>query len=219
MGAEAAAFGYLRRSECSFPAVVGHFSTRPSPCGQQASASTRTNEVARMALERFLHGLWSFSALDAFASAAAQYGLYACIAAAAAAWLRRRPRNMVIPLLAGAAGAALLDVVAGAMQYDSRPFVVMAIAPLVPHGIDNGFPSDHSAAAAYAATFALFIDPALGALAWGATVVLGAARLFCLLHQPQDVVAGWIIGAVPAIAAGFYWRNRWITVSSPPPSK
>jgi undecaprenyl-diphosphatase len=172
-----------------------------------------------MALERFFHSLWSLAALDAFASAAAQYGLYACIAAAAAAWLRRRPHHIVIPFLAGAAGAAVLNVLAGLIHYDPRPFVALHVAPLVPHGIDNGFPSDHSAAAAYVATFATILDPAFGALAWSATVVLGVARLYCLLHNPQDVMAGWIIGTAPAIAAGLYWRNRWTTVSSPPHSK
>jgi undecaprenyl-diphosphatase len=172
-----------------------------------------------MALERFFHSLWSFVALDAFASAAAQYGLYACIAAATVAWLRRRPHHILIPLLVGAAGAALLDVLAGSIYEDPRPFVALHVAPLVPHGIDNGFPSDHSAAAAYVATFATILDPAFGALAWSATLALGVARLYCLLHSPQDVAAGWMIGTVPAIAAGLYWKNRWTTVSSPPLSK
>jgi undecaprenyl-diphosphatase len=161
-----------------------------------------------MTIERYLHDLWSNRVLDALAAAAAVYGLYVCIALLGSALLRVRPRSIIVPLIVGAAAAALLDVLAGLVYQDQRPFVTIGVVPLVPHGPDNGFPSDHSAAAAFASTIALYVDRRLGIIAWAAAVLLGLGRLYCLLHSPLDIAAGWSIGAAPAIAAGVYWKNR-----------
>ena len=161
-----------------------------------------------MAIERYFHGFWSWTALDVVASIAAQYGLYACIGAAAFAWVRCKPQRLLGPLVVSSAIALLLDVLGGRIFYEPRPFIAMSVTPLISHQNDNGFPSDHSAVAAYVATLALFIDPAAGVVAWLFGVALGLGRMFCLLHTPLDVLAGWAIGAIPACFAGLYWRLR-----------
>lgn len=161
-----------------------------------------------MALERHFLSLWPNGPLDAFAAYAAQFGLYVCIAIAIIAWARRRPRGLLIPLALAAVVAAAAVWTAGAVHQEARPFMVLGVAPLVPHNADNAFPSDHSAAAAYVSTAALFIDPAYGIAAWVFAAVLGVGRLYCLLHSPIDVLAGWILGGVPALIAGGYWRRN-----------
>lgn len=161
-----------------------------------------------MAIERYFHSLWSSHTLDAIAAVAAQYGLYLCLALLCVAWFRKRPQGAVVPFFAGAAIAALCVFISGLAYVEQRPFVVLGVAPLVPHGTDNAFPSDHSAVAAYAATLAAFLDPAIGAIAWIVTIALGVGRAYCLLHTPGDVVAGWFIGALPALAAALWWRKR-----------
>jgi undecaprenyl-diphosphatase len=161
-----------------------------------------------MDAERYFHGLWTMQPLDALAEFAAVYGLYVVCAIAAFAWLRRRPKGALAPIVVGAVVAAAIVWIAGAVYQEQRPFVVLGVTPLVPHDADNAFPSDHSAAAAYAATIAFFIDPALGAGAWIAAAAVGVGRAYCLLHSPDDVVAGWLIGALPAVAAGAYWKKR-----------
>jgi len=162
-----------------------------------------------MAIERYVHSLWPHHSLDAIAVGAALYGLYLCLALFCVAWFRSRPRGAVTPFVVCAALAAGLVYVSGLAHEEPRPFVVLGVAPLVPHGTDNAFPSDHSAAAAYAATLAAFIDPPVGAAAWVVTVALGAGRVYCLLHTPLDVVAGWVLGAGPAVMAAIWWkRNR-----------
>lgn len=171
-----------------------------------------------MAVEYYFHSLWSNRPLDSVAAATAVYGLYVCIAIAALAWIRMRPRGILVPFLIGAIASALLVVISGALYREPRPFTVLGVRPLVPHGVDNAYPSDHSAVAAYVAMFALLVDPPLGIAAWIVTVALGTARSYCLLHTPIDVIAGWLLGALPALAAGLIWRKRWITVSSPPHS-
>jgi undecaprenyl-diphosphatase len=161
-----------------------------------------------MPIERMLHGLWSNGALDSFAAAAATYGLYACVAICAVAFLRAKPRGAIVPFIVGAVAAVALDVLAGLVYQEQRPFVVLGVTPLVAHDTDNGFPSDHSAAAAFISTVALFVDPPLGAIAWVFTALLGAGRLFCLLHTPLDIAAGWVIGTAPAVLAGVYRKRR-----------
>lgn len=153
-----------------------------------------------MSLERFVLSLWSHPTLDAFAVAVADYGLYVCAALFVAALFRARLRAVVFPLAIGAAAAAVLDVLAGWLHHDVRPFVAMHVAPLIPHVADNGFPSDHSAVAAFLATMTWVFDRRLGAASWVMTVLLGAARIFCLLHSPLDVVVGWTVGFLPALA-------------------
>jgi len=160
-----------------------------------------------MTVERYLHGLWSVVWLDRVAAATAEYGLYVCVLVLLAAWLRRRPSGILLPFAIGAVGAIALDVIAGVVYHDQRPFVTLGVAPLIPHGSDNGFPSDHSAAVAFIAVAALFIDAPLGILASIVAISLGIARLFCLLHSPIDVFAGWLIGAIPALGAGLVWTQ------------
>ena len=161
-----------------------------------------------MAIERYLHSLWPLHTLDAIAADAAQYGLYLCLALFCVAFFRIRPKGAVVPVLAGAAVAAVCVFLAGLAHVEQRPFVVLGVAPLVPHGTDNAFPSDHSAVAAYAATLAAFIDPPLGAAAWVITIALGIGRAYCLLHSPGDVIAGWLIGGVPALVAIAWWKRK-----------
>lgn len=160
-----------------------------------------------MAIERYAHSLWPNHLLDAIAAGAAEYGLYLCVALFCVAWFRSRPRGTVMPFVVCAALAAGLVYVAGLAHEEPRPFVVLGVAPLIPHGTDNAFPSDHSAAAAYAATLAVFVDPPVGAAAGLVTVALGAGRVYCLLHTPLDVVAGWVIGGGPAVIAVIWWRR------------
>jgi len=166
-----------------------------------------------MAAERYFHSLWSNGVLDVLAVFAAQYGLWVCAAAAAFAWLRRKPRGAVVPFVLGAVAAASLDFVAGLLIHEARPFVAIGVAPLVPHSSDNGFPSDHCAAAAYFSVAASFFDPIAAWIAAAAAFALGLGRAYSLLHTPQDVIAGWLIGAVPALAAGFYWK-LWTKASA-----
>jgi undecaprenyl-diphosphatase len=125
---------------------------------------------------------------------------------------------MLLVLAIGLISTAVLDSVAGIAYHDQRPFVTLGVAPLVAHTADNGFPSEHSAAAACIGVAALFIDVPLGVVACVIAAALGIARLYCLLHSPVDVLAGWAIGALPTLVAGL-WRGRAKTPVLRPPSR
>jgi undecaprenyl-diphosphatase len=85
---------------------------------------------------------------------------------------------------------------------------VLHTPALLAHPIDNSFPSDHSAVAAFLAAMLWFVNVPAAVLATIAALALGVARVYCLLHWPIDIVGGWLIGALPAVVASLLWRAR-----------
>ncbi|WP_029136472.1 phosphatase PAP2 family protein [Nakamurella lactea] len=133
----------------------------------------------------------------------AQYLLYAMVIAFAAIWLFAEDRAGRVQL-AGSALIGLLLVwvlitVAAAVHDDPRPFVQNpALQPLIAHAADNGFPSDHSAAAGLIAVLIWLRHRWYGTLLGVVALVLGAARVAAHVHHVQDIVAGLLIGGVAA---------------------
>lgn len=138
--------------------------------------------------------------MDAVIVAVAQYLLFVLAAGTAAVVLLAPTWTRWSAVTAGLLGLGLLGLLillAGALHADPRPFVVdPAVRPLFPHPADNGFPSDHSAAAALLAVVAGRVRRwAGGAVALGA-VLIALARVLAHVHHVQDVVAGLLLGAV-----------------------
>lgn len=91
--------------------------------------------------------------------------------------------------------------VGGGLYYESRPFVVQHVSPLVPHVADNGFPSDH-AVMCFAITCLIFpFRKRLAALALLFSLLVAASRVAAKLHTPLDMEAGALIAAVSNLAA------------------
>lgn len=65
---------------------------------------------------------------------------------------------------------------------------------------DAGFPSDHAVMAGAATVGLWLVDRRLGALAAVAAVVMGFARVYVGAHYPQDVLAGFVLGAAVSLA-------------------
>ena len=123
----------------------------------------------------------------------------------------RRQRAFAIAALAVVATAVGVGVAVGLGHawFEARPFVADAdTVRLIPHGADASFPSDHAVVAAALAT--------IGTLAWRRFALLflamagfvGVARVYVGVHYPLDVVAGWAIGALMAMAAWTVTRAR-----------
>jgi undecaprenyl-diphosphatase len=73
---------------------------------------------------------------------------------------------------------------------------------LFPHPADNGFPSDHSAAAGLLAALVLRYKRWLGAVVAVGAVAIAWARVAAHVHHAEDVVAGLGVGlAAGAVAA------------------
>jgi undecaprenyl-diphosphatase len=90
-------------------------------------------------------------------------------------------------------------LVAATLHTDPRPFVQNpALRPLISHAADNGFPSDHSAAAGLIATLVALRNPRCGAIFAVAAVLVAWSRVAAHVHHVQDVAAGLALGALAA---------------------
>lgn len=133
----------------------------------------------------------------------ANYLLYVMAAAAAVVWLVREDRSGKIQLAAAAVLGLLLTlgliVLMAHLHDDPRPFVVNhSLHPLISHSADNGFPSDHSAAAALIATLLWLRNRWVGVALGVAALLVGVARVAAHVHHVQDIAAGFAIGIVAA---------------------
>jgi undecaprenyl-diphosphatase len=146
--------------------------------------------------------------------AVAQYLLWVLAAGAVALWLTRDRSGKVRLGLEAVAGLAVVGGgiwLAAHLHSDPRPFVSdPSSAPLFPHPADNGFPSDHSAAAALVAVLIARYKPLLGALAGVAAVAIAWARVAAHVHHLQDVVAGLAIGAVAGVVGVWIGSLLWV---------
>ncbi len=132
---------------------------------------------------------------------AATFLLYVVAAGALLAWLRAPRAGRLSFAVAGVVAAAAVGVLvklAGVFWTDPRPFVVDHVAPLIPHGADNGFPSDHTALAFAVSLVVLTRDRVVGGVLLLLSVALAAARVAALVHHVPDVVGGALIGGVSA---------------------
>lgn len=146
--------------------------------------------------------------MDSVIIAAATYLIYAMVVGFGLVWLLAEDRRGKVELaLAAAVGLIVVLVlikIASTSFYDTRPFVAIAdggdgITSLIPHAPDNGFPSDHCAAAGLMATLVLLRRRYLA----GVWFALGAAavawgRVASGVHHLLDVGVGLALGVAAA---------------------
>jgi undecaprenyl-diphosphatase len=142
--------------------------------------------------------------IDAIIIFAAKYLLFVMALAVAAYWFvvpRERRLRYALECMLALPLAYGLSRLAGLLFSHPQPFSAYDYEPLIPHEIDNSFPSDHSAAAGVLAAVSSLYHRGLGVLMWIAALGIGAARMFAGLHYPIDVVVGLMLGGLSAIAA------------------
>lgn len=144
--------------------------------------------------------------MDSVIAWLANYLLWVMLLGVAAVWIfsERTPGRIALAA-AGLLGLLFmfgLIVAAAHLHTDPRPFVVNpSLHPLISHNADNGFPSDHSAAAALLATLVALRHRWAGTGLVAAALVIGAARMAAHVHHLQDVAAGLAIGLAAALLA------------------
>lgn len=117
--------------------------------------------------------------------------------------------KMSLGVILGVVVAVILVKIAGKLYYHPRPFVVENIQPLVRHGVDNGFPSEHATFAALLAGSIYFFNKRLGLGLLVAAVLVGLGRIWADVHYPVDVIAGLATGSFTAWAG--FWLAKNIT--------
>lgn len=136
----------------------------------------------------------------------ANYLLWIIVAIAVVHGLVRERGSARVTAVASAVvglGLTLVFIlIAAKLHTDARPFVQNPhLHPLISHSRDNGFPSDHSAAAGLIAMLVTLRDRLIGALLWVLAIGVGLARVAAHVHHLQDIAAGLAIGAVAAVLA------------------
>lgn len=130
----------------------------------------------------------------------AKYLIYiiAFLAVIATLLSEKTMRNSIVKLaLLSFPIAFLIAFIGGLLFYDTRPFVAEHIEPLIPHGADNGFPSDHTLFAMVAAATIFVYNRKLGVLLGILGVLIGVSRVMAKLHHPVDI-AGSVVIAIAA---------------------
>lgn len=134
----------------------------------------------------------------------AKYLLYICALALFVYWLRSPRLDRLQFAATVAASLALaygLARLVGLFFSHYQPFALQGFDPLIPHEVDNSFPSDHAAAAGALAGVAGLYNRGLGLLLWILAAAVAVGRVLAGLHYPVDVVVGLVLGGLSATVA------------------
>lgn len=119
---------------------------------------------------------------------------------------KSRTRIALIALMALPLGYILVRVV-GMFFGHHQPFAELGFEPLVPHDIDNSFPSDHTFVAGAFASLALLSSRRAGLVLWLMALLVGLSRVAAGLHWPEDVFAAALIALVSVLAVDIAVRK------------
>jgi undecaprenyl-diphosphatase len=141
----------------------------------------------------------------------AKYLLVFVVLGLVVTFFRVSPENkkrLIVAVIAGGIVAFILSRIGGHLIDDPRPFVTRHVTPLIPHGPDNGFPSDHALFTGLLTAVTFFFSKKIASIMAVLTVMVGVARVLALVHSPLDIAGGWVFAAIGAVT-GFYVA-RWI---------
>lgn len=120
---------------------------------------------------------------------------------AAALWRAEGRRRMFLLLAVALPLGYMLARLAGFLYSHPQPFAVEGFEPLIPHAVDNAFPSDHTLLSGIFASVAFLADRRVGLLLWVLTIFIGAARVLAGLHYPADIAASVVLALCVVWAA------------------
>lgn len=120
----------------------------------------------------------------------------------------RTGSRMAIAGLLAVLTSLAIAVVLSRSWYEGRPFITDSTTRLlVAHADDSGFPSDHVAVAAAAATVGTLYRRSVGWLLGILVFAIAVSRVFVGVHYPGDVAAASVIGVTMGFVADFIVRR------------
>lgn len=120
-----------------------------------------------------------------------------CIAALV---VSRRIELVYTLMLALAIGWGIARIL-GLFISHTQPFDVGGFEPLIPHEVNNSFPSDHTLVSGIAAAIAWLHSRSIGALLFASALLVGTARVAAGLHYPVDIAASLVLAVCAVWAA------------------
>lgn len=157
---------------------------------------------------------WYSAGMDPLIIFGAKYLIV--ISALAALWVvwrlpRKEQIRFTILAVISLPLALILAKVAGQFYVNERPFVVGNFVPLVPHGADNGFPSDHTLLSSALAMLVLLYRTRVGIMLWVIAAIVGLSRVAAGVHHFIDV-----LGAAAIAVLAVYGTHRLLQMRLPP---
>ncbi len=156
--------------------------------------------------------------LHAIVSGYASYGIALfAVLMLTAWWIARREANPA--RMAAAVWTPLGVLIALAINQpiadavgENRPCNALHDIVVLHCNTDAGFPSDHAVMAGAATVGLWLVSRSLGVLTALAAGVMAFARVYIGAHYPQDVLAGFVLGAVVGLAGYALARTvlRWL---------
>lgn len=116
----------------------------------------------------------------------------------------------------GVASLAVSFIIArlSSLVYNNpRPFVVDHFVPLISHGVDNGFPSDHTLLCAAIASVLYPFSKKISLFAWVISFAVGISRVYVGVHHPIDILGSILIAIFSALIVYLFvkktdWHQR-----------
>jgi undecaprenyl-diphosphatase len=93
----------------------------------------------------------------------------------------------------------LLSRLAGKLYFNPRPFVVGNFLPLIAHGSDNGFPSDHTLLSTAVAVVVYLYNKKIGIILGLLAILVGLARVTAGVHHFADIFGSIVIAVLVSI--------------------
>ena len=109
--------------------------------------------------------------------------------------LKEKKIMINLGLISGLISLLLLKI-SSLLFNDPRPFVVNHVVPLIPHAIDNGFPSDHTLLTMWIALVVLIFNKRLGIILGLLSLIVGISRVLALVHHPIDIAGSVAIAII-----------------------
>ncbi|MCL4354190.1 phosphatase PAP2 family protein [Patescibacteria group bacterium] len=127
---------------------------------------------------------------------AANYLLWIIIAVALTVFIfaeRTTKRSLFWTAIIALPLSFLMGKIASSLFFDPRPFVIEHIQPLIPHAVNNGFPSDHTLFASTVAMIVFLHYKRTGIVLMALALIVGIARVLAKVHSPIDIISGVVI--------------------------
>jgi len=121
--------------------------------------------------------------------------------------------SRVKELLVIVSAAIIAWVVSQIINYfyiSPRPFIVLPeVTPLFFHGENDSFPSGHATFFFSLATGLYFYHKKLAYLYFAGALIIGISRIITGIHWPADILAGYIIGGIIAVAVYYIYKKAF----------
>ncbi len=130
--------------------------------------------------------------------------------------LKGRIRFQFLALLAVGGVLSLIFSKIGSHLYTNpRPFVQGHFTPLISHGADNGFPSDHTLLASFLGWASLPYSRKMGVALLVLAALIGGARMAAGVHHLIDIIGSFALSALGAWLAGMLVRRVYAVAPKP----